>query len=117
MSSSCCKQAESPAPLTLHAPLRLNPAVQHAVINTLYTAQSCPVAEGMFVPLHVLKSQGIKAATAIRALREVSMLIRSTQHQTPTHTREVDGHTTTGVILDPRPIAGLTPMTPAQAGS
>lgn len=91
--------------------------MQHAVINTLYTAQACPVAEGLFVPLHVLKSQGIKAATAIRALSEVSMLIRSTQHQMPTHTREVDGHTTTGVILDPRFIAGLTPMTAVQAGS
>ena len=109
--------AESPQPLTLNAPLRLNPAVHQAVANTLNTAEACPVDEGLFVPLHALERQGIKTTTALRALCEVSMLIPSTQHEAPTHTREVDGHTTTGVILNRRFIAGLTPMTTTAAES
>ena len=108
-------QPENPAPLTLNAPLRLNPVVQQAVANTLHSSQVYPIAEGLFVPLHALESQGIKAATAIRALNELSMLIRSAQHEAPTHSREVDGHAITGVIIDPRYIAGLPPKPVAEA--
>ena len=113
-----------PAVLTLHAPLRLQPAVRTALSHALHTlhgtgaaASVCTVAEGLFVPFDTLERQGVHAAAAIRALSETGMLVRSVLNDAPIHQREVHGTPTTGVIIAARFIDGLVvPDTPAQVG-
>lgn len=110
--------ATSLPPPSLKAPMRLNPVVRDAlesIVETLGadrgTAQCCAVSEGLFVPLDHFERLGVPAAVALRALAEVGLLIRNSRsaQRSPTHSRDFNGASTAGLIVDPRAIEGFDP--------
>jgi conjugal transfer pilus assembly protein TraI len=103
-------------PLTLRAPMRLNPVVRDAlalIVATLNAdcspAHCCTIAEGLFVPLDQFERRGVPAAVALRALVEVRLLIRTSRAAKgpPTHSRDFNGVPTTGLVIHPRAIEGF----------
>lgn len=102
------------ASIALKAPMRLNPAVRDAlgsIVGTLNgdarTAAACTVATGIFVPLAELERRGLQPALAMRALGDLRMLVHADAGRPPTVSRDFDGVTTVGLILDPRFVTGL----------
>lgn len=100
--------------IALKAPMRLNPAVRDAlgsIMATLNgdarTAAACTVATGIFVPLAELERRGLQPALVMRALGDLRMLVHADANRPPTVSRDFDGVTTVGLILDPRFVTGL----------
>ena len=94
--------------------MRLNPVVRDALSAVLQTlressgpVQCCTVAQGIFVPLAQFEQRGVQAALALRALTEVRMLAMAHPKGPPTLSREFNGSSTVGLLLDPRFVEGL----------
>lgn len=105
-----------PRPIRLKAPLRLNPAVRHALQEAVDALNDPPsqspvftVGDGVFVPLSEFERRGVQPAVALRSLMDVGMLHRPAQAGPPTTTRDVRGVPTAGVVLTAPHIDGLDP--------
>lgn len=106
--------ATAPRFYTLQAPMRLNPVVRDAVADVVRSlnpghgpAQCCTVATGVFIPFAELERRGVPPAHALRGLAEVRMLVQSNTGGPPTTTRDFNGTSTTGLVVDPRFIDGV----------
>ena len=109
-------QASAQSTFVLQAPMRLNPLVRDALANAVRTLNEgmgppivCTVAQGLFVPLDEFVRRGVQPSLAMRALSETSMLVKQATNGPPTHSREINGHQTIGIVLDPRCVSGLDP--------
>jgi len=103
-------------PLSLRAPMRLNPAVRDAldgIVRTLNDglgpAQCCTVAEGLFVPLDRFEQRGVPPEVALRALSDARLLVVEGKGNKapPTRSRELNGTPTVGLVIDPRFVNGF----------
>lgn len=100
----------------LNAPLRLNPVVRNAlaaIVDTLSgpadAAAARMIANGLFVPLREWERRGVQPASAVRALEDVQLLVR-TDHRSPaTVSRDFGGEQVVGLILLPRCVDGFDP--------
>ena len=106
--------APPPAFFTLQAPMRLNPVVRDALADAVRTLNDgmglpavCTIAHGVFVPLVEFERRGIQPSLAMRALVETRMLIKPDRDGPPTLSREFNGNSTVGIVLDPRCVRGL----------
>ena len=106
--------ATPPVSFTLQAPMRLSPVVRDALAAVIQTLnddagpeQGRTVAQGFFVPLSEFERRGLQPSMALRALADVGMLVLSQPQGMPTHSRDFDGASTVGIVVDPRFIAGL----------
>lgn len=106
-----------PRPIRLKAPMRLNPAVRQALMETVETLNGPPAAapvftvrEGIFIPLAELERHGVQAAVALRSLIDVDMVYRPKASAPPTCTRDVQGVNTVGIVLLARHVDGLDPL-------
>lgn len=114
--SGSSTQASVQSTFALQAPLRLNPLVRDALANAVRTLNEgmgppivCTVAEGLFMPLDEFVRRGVQPSQAMRALSETSMLVKQAPNGPPTHSREINGHQTIGIVLDPRYVSGFDP--------
>ncbi len=94
--------------------MRLSPVVRDALAAVIQTLnddagpeQGRTVAQGFFVPLSEFERRGLQPSMALRALADVGMLVLSQPQGMPTHSRDFDGASTVGIVVDPRFIAGL----------
>lgn len=99
---------------TLQSPMRLNPAVRDAlsaIVNTLNhgagPAECCTVAVGLFIPLREFERRGVQPSMAMRALGDVQMLVAAGLTGPPTLSRDFNGATAVGLVVDPRFIVGF----------
>lgn len=112
---------DAPA-IRLRAPMRLNPAVRHALAEIVATLNDsaassdiCTVAEGIFVPLADFERRGIQPGIAIRALDDTRMIRRAQPGCPPTVSRQIRDDTVVGVILASAHLEGLDPKAFAPA--
>lgn len=105
-----------PRPIRLRAPMRLNPAVRQALLESVDTLNDPPatapvftVREGVFVPLAEFERRGVQPAVALRSLVDADMLHRPTRAGPPTSSRDVRGVPTVGVVLLAGHVDGLDP--------
>lgn len=67
------------------------------------------IANGLFVPLREWERRGVQPASAVRALEDVQLLVR-TDHRSPaTVSRDFGGEQVVGLILLPRCVDGFDP--------
>lgn len=110
------RTAPDPGPIRLKAPMRLNPAVRSALADAIDCLNDPPgrapvftVAEGVFVALSEFERRGVQPTVAMRALADAAMLVRPPHAGLPTHSRDIQGSPTVGVIVSVAHLEGVDP--------
>ena len=113
-SSSDPVSASPSARFGLQAPMRLTQVVRDVLADAIRTlnddlgpATVCTIAQGMFVPLAEFSRRDVQPSLVIRALMEANMLVKTSSDGSPTLSREFNGQSTIGIVLDPRYVSGL----------